>query len=225
MGKGDDLRQPADHLGDLRRAGRAAAAVPFVDHAGEIAAGNIFILQARRLGAEIGLPQRHNPRMFSLQHQAIEQLGLVAQCPGRRGIEAEFQGDRRRAREVWVGRPPYFAEAADPQKLHELPFTNLGAGPQNSETLQVQAPANENAAPPGVYMLFYVNSRGKPSIAEMVQLAVLIRVSEPGIVDTVQEIDSQAAEAPDTNCPGVEQAWAEFESDGAANQAREFNDA
>ena len=41
---------------------------------------------------------------------------------------------------------------------------------QVSGGLTVTAPANGNAAPPGLYMLFIVNSSGVPSIAPLVQV-------------------------------------------------------
>jgi hypothetical protein len=41
---------------------------------------------------------------------------------------------------------------------------------QNSGSLQVQAPANSNLAPPGHYMLFLVNSSGVPSVASILQI-------------------------------------------------------
>jgi hypothetical protein len=42
---------------------------------------------------------------------------------------------------------------------------------QTSGGLNVQLPANGNAAPPGYYMLFIVNSAGVPSVASMVRFA------------------------------------------------------
>ena len=49
------------------------------------------------------------------------------------------------------------------QRFHNLEFTK-GAG-----TLNIQAPANGNLAPPGYYMLFILNSNGVPSIARFVR--------------------------------------------------------
>jgi hypothetical protein len=50
------------------------------------------------------------------------------------------------------------------QRFLQLPFTVSGG------TLNVQAPANANLAPPGYYMLFILNASGVPSVAAMLQL-------------------------------------------------------
>ena len=51
------------------------------------------------------------------------------------------------------------------QRMVGLSFTSDGG-----TTLQVNAPANGNLAPPGYYMLFLVNAAGVPSIASWVQV-------------------------------------------------------
>jgi hypothetical protein len=50
------------------------------------------------------------------------------------------------------------------QRFLPLPFAVSGG------TLNVQAPANANLAPPGYYMLFILNTSGVPSVAAMLQL-------------------------------------------------------
>jgi hypothetical protein len=50
------------------------------------------------------------------------------------------------------------------QRFLSLSFT------QNAGSVQVQAPANSNLAPPGHYMLFLVNSSGVPSVASILQI-------------------------------------------------------
>jgi hypothetical protein len=50
------------------------------------------------------------------------------------------------------------------QKLHDVGLS--GAGGNYSVTM----PSSRNVAPPGIYMLFYLNKAGKPSIGQMVQL-------------------------------------------------------
>ncbi|MDY7225720.1 galactose oxidase early set domain-containing protein [Hyalangium rubrum] len=53
------------------------------------------------------------------------------------------------------------------QKFVELPFTERDGDPQR---LRFQTPELKSAnAPPGYYMLFYVDCQGKPSIAQMVR--------------------------------------------------------
>src|SRR5262249_48593004 len=49
-----------------------------------------------------------------------------------------------------------------------LPLTFTAA----SNALTVTAPANANLAPPGVYMLFLVNSNGVPSLASMINFPI-----------------------------------------------------
>jgi hypothetical protein len=50
------------------------------------------------------------------------------------------------------------------QRFLQLPFTIV------SSTLNAQAPANGNLAPPGYYMLFILDSNGVPSVAAILQL-------------------------------------------------------
>jgi hypothetical protein len=50
------------------------------------------------------------------------------------------------------------------QRFLQLPFAAAGS------TLNVQAPANANLAPPGYYMLFILDTSGVPSVAAMLQL-------------------------------------------------------
>jgi hypothetical protein len=50
------------------------------------------------------------------------------------------------------------------QRFVPLSFTTSGT------TLNVQAPANANLAPPGTYMLFIVDANGVPSVAKFVKL-------------------------------------------------------
>jgi len=50
------------------------------------------------------------------------------------------------------------------QRFLQLPFAAAGS------TLNVQAPANANLAPPGYYMLFILDTNGVPSVAAMLQL-------------------------------------------------------
>jgi chitodextrinase len=50
------------------------------------------------------------------------------------------------------------------QRILQLPFATAGS------TLNVQAPANANLAPPGYYMLFILDTSGIPSVAAILQL-------------------------------------------------------
>ena len=50
------------------------------------------------------------------------------------------------------------------QRYLQLPFAAAGG------TLNVQAPANANLAPPGYYMLFILDTNGIPSVAAMIQI-------------------------------------------------------
>jgi len=50
------------------------------------------------------------------------------------------------------------------QRFLQLPFAAAGG------TLNVQAPANANLAPPGYYMLFILDTNGVPSVAAMLRL-------------------------------------------------------
>jgi hypothetical protein len=50
------------------------------------------------------------------------------------------------------------------QRFLTLPFATAGG------TLNVQAPANANLAPPGYYMLFILNTNGVPSVAAILQI-------------------------------------------------------
>jgi hypothetical protein len=50
------------------------------------------------------------------------------------------------------------------QRMLNLAFVTKGG------SLQITAPANANAAPPGFYMLFIVNTSGVPSIAKILQV-------------------------------------------------------
>ena len=50
------------------------------------------------------------------------------------------------------------------QRFLQLPFAAAGG------TLNVQAPANANLAPPGYYMLFILDTSGVPSVAATLQL-------------------------------------------------------
>jgi len=52
-----------------------------------------------------------------------------------------------------------------------LPLTFLAG----SGTLTVTAPVNANLAPPGYYMLFLINNKGVPSVAQFVQLGTGFR--------------------------------------------------
>jgi hypothetical protein len=50
------------------------------------------------------------------------------------------------------------------QRILDLPFSAAGG------TLNVQAPANANLAPPGHYMLFILNANGVPSVAAILRM-------------------------------------------------------
>jgi hypothetical protein len=54
------------------------------------------------------------------------------------------------------------------QRLAELKFTQ--SAPNGAVAATVTAPENRNLYPPGYYMLFYVNGKGKPSEAAIVRL-------------------------------------------------------
>ena len=59
------------------------------------------------------------------------------------------------------------------QRFVPLSFQSL------SGSLNIQAPANRNLAPPGYYMLFLVNSSGVPSVAEFVRLPAAAEDLQP----------------------------------------------
>jgi hypothetical protein len=52
------------------------------------------------------------------------------------------------------------------QRLVDLSFTRGGGGSR----LDIEVPRNANLAPPGYYMLFVLNQKGVPSLAQMIQL-------------------------------------------------------
>lgn len=81
---------------------------------------------------------------------------------------------------------PFSIATPDPGSVGDVALTRLGAVThsvnmdqryvplsfdQAQGTITADAPANANIAPPGVYMLFVMNSDGVPSIAEMVHVA------------------------------------------------------
>jgi len=50
------------------------------------------------------------------------------------------------------------------QRLNHLQFGQASGG------LNITAPANANLAPPGHYMLFLLNNKGVPSVAQIIQI-------------------------------------------------------
>jgi hypothetical protein len=57
------------------------------------------------------------------------------------------------------------------QRFVELPITGGGPLPAQSGWVRFQAPdAKQANLPPAYYMLFYVDCKGKPSVAQMVRL-------------------------------------------------------
>lgn len=52
------------------------------------------------------------------------------------------------------------------QRLVDVPFQSASDG----DSLRLKAPAAPNLAPPGYYMLFVLNQKGVPSVAQMIQL-------------------------------------------------------
>jgi len=56
------------------------------------------------------------------------------------------------------------------QVLADLPIRDVINNYDGSYTIDFTAPENANLYPPGYYMMFYLNSQGKPSVAKMVQL-------------------------------------------------------
>ncbi|MDJ0673877.1 MAG: galactose oxidase early set domain-containing protein [Calothrix sp. MO_167.B42] len=56
------------------------------------------------------------------------------------------------------------------QRLADLPIQNVTDNGDGSYTMDFTAPENANLYTPGYYMMFYLNSNGKPSVAKMVQL-------------------------------------------------------
>ena len=56
------------------------------------------------------------------------------------------------------------------QRLADLPIQNVINNSDGSYTMDFTTPENANLYTPGYYMLFYLNSDGKPSVAKMVQL-------------------------------------------------------
>jgi hypothetical protein len=73
------------------------------------------------------------------------------------------------------------------QRYVPLSFT-AGAG-----SLTATAPANANIAPPGVYMLFVVNSAGVPSVAAMVGVGVPVRTNLPPSVQITAPLDGASS--------------------------------
>ena len=56
------------------------------------------------------------------------------------------------------------------QRLADLSIQGVTDNGDGSYTIDFTAPENPNLYAPGYYMMFYLNSSGKPSVAEMVQL-------------------------------------------------------
>ena len=56
------------------------------------------------------------------------------------------------------------------QRLADLSIQKVTANVDGSYTIDFTAPENPNLYTPGYYMMFYLNSMGKPSVAEMVKL-------------------------------------------------------
>ncbi len=56
------------------------------------------------------------------------------------------------------------------QRLADLSIQEIINNGDGSYTIDFTAPENANLYPPGYYMMFYLNSNGKPSVAKMVRL-------------------------------------------------------
>ncbi len=112
VGEADDTRQLARDLRGLNGRETAAGAVVLND-ARQLAAGDVFVLQAGRLRTQVGVSQGDNAGVLALAHDLIEHRGLVPQQPVlRRRVEAELQCHRRHAVEMRVACLPDLAEAA-----------------------------------------------------------------------------------------------------------------
>ena len=123
MGEGDGLGDVQD---DLRRKFRRGGSLGhlFLHQPGQVAALNVLVFQAGRIGSQIGLQQRHDAGVPALLHHAIQQLRLVAQSRGRGGVQAEFQRHRLAAGERQVPSLPDLAEAADAEQFDQLPIAD-----------------------------------------------------------------------------------------------------
>src|SRR5207245_4673510 len=93
----------------------------------------------------------------------------IAAAPAKVGYGASFPvstPDAADIASIALIRPGASTHAFDmEQRMVGLAFT-VGAG-----ALTVTSPPHANVAPPGYYMLFLVNRRGVPSVAQFVQLS------------------------------------------------------
>ena len=95
------------------------------------------------------------------------------------------------------------------QRFIPLTFT---AG---ATSLQAQAPANANIAPPGIYMLFLIDANGVPSVARMVD----VHGNSPPTVTLTQPADGASFTAPAT----ISLSATASDTDGTVTKVEFFN--
>jgi hypothetical protein len=95
------------------------------------------------------------------------------------------------------------------QRFIPLTFT---AG---ATSLQAQAPANANIAPPGIYMLFLIDANGVPSVARMVD----VHGNSPPTVTLTQPADGASFTAPAT----IGLSATASDTDGTVTKVEFFN--
>ena len=68
MSVANDVRQRQDHPGDAVRSQSAPIRAKIVQIAAQIATGDVFILQARRVRLQRGVLQTNDARVYALLH-------------------------------------------------------------------------------------------------------------------------------------------------------------
>ena len=132
MGEADDLRQTLNDQRGLRP--RKMAAPTALKQSGQVAAVDVLVGQAGRVGAEVSVKQRHDALVFALLHDLVDDPRLVLeQTFLRGGVEAELQRHRGDAVEVRVPRLPHLPETAGAEQLFQLP---VHAGQRPVATLE-----------------------------------------------------------------------------------------
>ena len=144
-----------------------SAAILLPDGRVVTAGGGRFLNGADQLSAEIYSP----PYLFKGPRPTITTAPATIDYGTGFNVTTPDAG---RAAKVTLVKPGSATHAFNfAQQFVQLSFT-AGAG-----SLTVQGPANRNIAPPGIYMLFVVDTDGVPSVGQFVQLPVHQDVAPP----------------------------------------------
>jgi hypothetical protein len=105
-----DLGQLANDLRHMLWRRTTGALVQAVNQAIQVAARNEFVLEERRVGAQVSVEQLDDAGVLRAVHDPGKQGRLIAQGTDGVRIKAELEADR--LREIAISRLPDFAEAA-----------------------------------------------------------------------------------------------------------------